>query len=74
MRMRWELGTSPSTILSLAHATCQGAVGSTYNYAGRAGNAMIAAWERGDVATARVEQAKIQVRFSTVSVKTTTSV
>ena len=68
-----RLGTSQTTISPLAHVTCQGAVGSTYNYAGRAGNAMIAAWERGDVASARVEQAKIQVRFSPVSVTTTSA-
>jgi N-acetylneuraminate lyase len=38
----------------------RGAVGSTYNYAGRAGNAAMAAFQRGDLAAAMAEQRKIQ--------------
>lgn len=45
----------------------QGAVGSTYNYLGRAGNAIIAAWEARDHATALAEQAKIQAAVDLLS-------
>ena len=32
------------------------AVGSTYNYSGKLNNRMLAAYERGDIATAQLEQ------------------
>lgn len=38
----------------------RGAVGSTYNYVGRVGNKLIAAWNKGDTAGALAEQRKIQ--------------
>jgi N-acetylneuraminate lyase len=37
-----------------------GAVGSTYNYMGNIGNALIAAFQKGDMATAQEQQARIQ--------------
>ena len=59
----WDV-VSKSIRLRIRRLSCtlQGAVGSTYNYLGRAGNGIIEAWGRGDHAAALAEQAKIQVR------------